>query len=117
LKYLKHNGSIYKQLNETTARLVDGLKAVAREEGVSVTVNSVGSMFTLFFTDKEVTDLATARTSDTARFGRYFHAMLREGVYLAPSQFEAMFISTAITMDIVDHVVEAHRKALRDAVS
>src|SRR5690606_7844340 len=105
LKYLKQNGSIYKQLNETTARLVDGLRAVVKEFNVPATVNSVGSMFTLFFTDREVTDLATARTSDTARFGRYFHAMLREGVYLAPSQFEAMFISSAITVDIVDHVV------------
>lgn len=117
LKYLKHNGSIYKQLNETTARLVDGLRSVAKELGVPATVNTVGSMFTLFFTDQEVTDLATARTSDTARFGRYFHAMLREGVYLAPSQFEAMFISSAVTLDIVDHVVEAHRKALREAIS
>lgn len=117
LKYLKHNGSIYKQLNETTARLVDGLRSVAKELGVPATVNTVGSMFTLFFTDQEVTDLATARTSDTARFGRYFHAMLREGVYLAPSQFEAMFISSAVTLDIVDHVVEAHRKALKEAIS
>jgi glutamate-1-semialdehyde 2,1-aminomutase len=117
LKYLKHNGSIYKQLNETTARLVDGLRAAVQELGVPATVNTVGSMFTLFFTDKEVTNLATARTSDTARFGRYFHAMLREGVYLAPSQFEAMFISSAITLDIVDHVIEAHRKALKDVLS
>ena len=117
LKYLKHNGSIYKQLNETTARLVDGLRSVAKELGVPATVNTVGSMFTLFFTDQEVTDLATARTSDTALFGRYFHAMLREGVYLAPSQFEAMFISSAVTLDIVDHVVEAHRKALKEAIS
>ena len=117
LKYLKQNGSIYKQLNETTARLVDGLRAVVKEFNVPATVNSVGSMFTLFFTDREVMDLATARTSDTARFGRYFHAMLREGVYLAPSQFEAMFISSAITVDIVDHVVEAHRKALREVLS
>ncbi|HEX7016520.1 MAG TPA: glutamate-1-semialdehyde 2,1-aminomutase [Cyclobacteriaceae bacterium] len=117
LKYLKHNGSIYKQLNETTARLVDGLRAVAQELGVPATVNNVGSMFTLFFTEREVTNLATARTSDTARFGRYFHAMLREGVYLAPSQFEAMFISSAITLDIVDHLIEAHRKALQEVLS
>ncbi|MFO7256564.1 MAG: glutamate-1-semialdehyde 2,1-aminomutase [Bacteroidota bacterium] len=117
LKYLKHNGSVYKQLNETTARLVDGLRAIAQEQGVPVTVNAVGSMFTLFFTDQKVTNLATARTSDTARFGRYFHAMLREGVYPAPSQFEAMFISAAITPEIVDHILEAHRKALKEAIS
>src|SRR5690606_34217407 len=59
LKYLKHNGSVYKQLNETTARLVDGLRAIAQEQGVPVTVNAVGSMFTLFFTDQKVTNLAT----------------------------------------------------------
>ena len=112
LKFLKQNGYIYKQLNETTTRLVDGIRSINKEAGIAATVNVTGSMFTLFFTDQEVTDFTTAKTSDTARFGRYFQAMLRAGVYLAPSQFEAMFISAAVSEDIVDRILDAHRRAL-----
>lgn len=112
LKFLKQNGYIYKQLNETTTRLVDGIGSINKEAGIAATVNVTGSMFTLFFTDQEVTDFTTAKTSDTARFGRYFQAMLRAGVYLAPSQFEAMFISAAVSEDIVDRILDAHRRAL-----
>lgn len=112
LKFLKQNGYIYKQLNETTTRLVDGIRSINKEAGIVATVNVTGSMFTLFFTDKEVTDFTTAKTSDTARFGRYFQAMLHAGVYLAPSQFEAMFISAVVSEDIVDRILDAHRRAL-----
>lgn len=112
LKFLKQNGYIYKQLNETTTRLVDGIRSINKEAGIVATVNVAGSMFTLFFTDKEVTDFTTAKTSDTARFGRYFQAMLHAGVYLAPSQFEAMFISAVVSEDIVDRILDAHRRAL-----
>lgn len=112
LKFLKQNAYIYKQLNETTAQLVDGILEVNNEAGVAATVNQVGSMFTLFFTDEKVTDFVSAKTSDTARFGSYFQSMLKAGVYLAPSQFEAMFISAAISSDIVDRILDAHRQAL-----
>lgn len=112
LKFLKQNPGIYKSLNETTARLTSGIEDINKEAGIAATVNSVGSMFTLFFTSGKVTDFTSARTSDTARFGSYFQSMLAAGVYLAPSQFEAMFISTAITSDIVDHILSAHREAL-----
>lgn len=112
LKFLKQNGYIYKQLNETTTQLVDGILAINKEAGLATTVNAKGSMFTQFFTEREVTDFASAKTSDTARFGRYFQAMLKAGVYLAPSQFEAMFISAAISADIVDRILDAHRQAL-----
>src|SRR5690606_36827507 len=97
LKFLKQNGYIYKQLNETTTQLVDGILDINKEAGIAATVNNIGSMFTLFFTDRKVTDFVSAKTSDTARFGRYFQSMLNAGVYLAPSQFEAMFISAAIS--------------------
>jgi glutamate-1-semialdehyde 2,1-aminomutase len=69
-------------------------------------------MFTLFFTSSPVNDLTTAKTSDTQQFGRYFQAMLENGVYLAPSQYEAMFISTAITEDIVTKILDANSKAV-----
>src|SRR5690606_12134342 len=112
LKFLNQNGYIYKQLNETTTQLVDGILDINKEAGVAATVNNIGSMFTLFFTDRKVTDFVSAKTSDTARFGRYFQSMLNAGVYLAPSQFEAMFISAAISSDIVDRILDAHRQAL-----
>jgi glutamate-1-semialdehyde 2,1-aminomutase len=112
IRALKQNPTIYKQLNETTTLLVDGIRDINAEAGMPSMLNQVCSMFTLFFTDKEVTNYASAKTSDTAIFAKYFQAMLKEGIYLAPSQFEAMFISTCITPDIVDHILRAHRRAI-----
>jgi glutamate-1-semialdehyde 2,1-aminomutase len=80
---------------------------------VPVTVNRVGSMLTVFFTAEPVYDYPTAKKADTARFGRFFHAMLNEGVYLPPSQFEAAFVSLAIGEPEVAHVLAAARKAFR----
>ena len=71
-------------------------------------------MFTLFFTDKSVVDFDSAKTSDTKRFASYFQSMLHQGVYLAPSQFEAMFISTAINDQIIDQILQASKKALKN---
>ncbi len=71
-------------------------------------------MFTLFFTGEHVTDFETAKTSDTKMFAAYFQAMLQNGVYLAPSQYEAMFISNAIDNSIVDQILEASNKALKE---
>src|SRR5215469_3859318 len=81
--------AFYKQLNEMSARLVAGALQAAHEAKVAMTANRVGSMFTFFFTDREVTDWASASTCDTARFGRFHGAMLDSGVWLPPSQFEA----------------------------
>ena len=80
--------------------------------GVALTTNRVGSMFTGFFTDGPVTDYATAKKSDTARFGKFFHAMLDGGVYLAPSQFEAAFVSLAHDARAIDRTLEAARQAM-----
>lgn len=113
LKFLHQNPILYKQLNEVTTRLAEGMRDINKEAGLPSAINQVRSMFTLFFTDKKVINFTTAKTANTERFGRYFHRMLEEGVYLAPSQFEAMFVSTAITDDIVNHVLEAHRLAIR----
>jgi glutamate-1-semialdehyde 2,1-aminomutase len=76
-----------------------------------ITVNRVGSMFTFFFTDGPVTDYESAKRCDTARFGRYFRAMLERGVYLAPSQFEAAFVSAAHTEEDIAQTVAAAREA------
>jgi glutamate-1-semialdehyde 2,1-aminomutase len=94
--------------------LADGFRKQLLETGVSGIVNQVGSMFTLFFTDKPVTDYDTAKQSDTKRFGAYFQAMLRQGIYLAPSQFEAMFVSTAIDNGIIDRILAASKTALQE---
>jgi len=78
-----------------------------------VQINQIGSMFTVFFTATPVTDFRTAKTSDLARFRRFFHAMLERGVYLAPSQFEACFVSLAHTMRDMGMTIKAAQEALR----
>jgi glutamate-1-semialdehyde 2,1-aminomutase len=101
----------YETLERTSAQLVDGLAAIAREKGIALVSNRVGSMFTGFFTDGEVVDYATAKRSDTARFGKFFHAMLDGGIYLAPSQFEAAFVSLAHDARAIDRTLDAARRA------
>jgi glutamate-1-semialdehyde 2,1-aminomutase len=113
LRYLKQHPEVYSQINDSTGMLIKGLKRQWKEAGFSVTINQVGSMFTLFFTSAEVIDFDTAKTSDTVRFGKYFQAMLNGGVYLAPSQYEAMFISTSITKDVVNVILEANQNAIK----
>ena len=102
----------YAYLEEQTTRLAQAIREAARDAGVPVTVNQVGSMFTVFFTDQPVTDYASAKTSDTARYGRFFWEMIERGVYLPPSQFEAAFIPAAFTPDDFDTVIEAARQSL-----
>jgi len=106
---------VYERLEFLGLRLEIGLKEAARHAGASVTINRVGSMFTVFFQDGPVTDLASAKRSDTARFARFFHGMLDEGIYLPPSQFEAAFISAAHGEKEIERTVEAAAKALKKA--
>lgn len=110
LRMLK-DPSIYEQLESAAARLVAGMTEAAREAGVATVSNRVGSMFTTFFTSEPVSDWATASRSDREAFARFFHAMLDEGVYLAPSQFEAAFISTTHSDEIIERTIDAARKA------
>jgi len=112
LKLLAKPG-VYKTLEKNSAELEKGLRAAAAEAGVPVTLNRVGSMFTGFFTDQKVKDFASAKTSDTARFGKYFLSMLKNGVNLAPSQFEAAFLSLAHTKADINKTIEAARKSLK----
>jgi glutamate-1-semialdehyde 2,1-aminomutase len=105
--------SVYERLEEAGRRLTEAMSEAAREAGVETVTNRVGSMFTTFFTDSEVYDWSTAAKSDRERYGRFFHAMLEEGVYLAPSQFEAAFIGTAHTDDLLDRTASAARRAFR----
>jgi glutamate-1-semialdehyde 2,1-aminomutase len=104
---------VYKTLEKLSSDLEQGLRAAASEAGVPVTLNRVGSMFTGFFTDRKVKDFASAKTSDTGRFGRYFLSMLKNGVNLAPSQFEAAFLSLAHSRADIGKTIEAARKSLK----
>lgn len=103
--------SIYERLERATAKLCDGLSAAAEDAGMETVMNRVGSMWTGFFTREPVTDWASANKSDRRLFGRFFHAMLDLGIYLAPSQFEAGFVSLAHDDEIIARTVSAARKA------
>jgi glutamate-1-semialdehyde 2,1-aminomutase len=109
--------AVYEQLERAGLRLETGLRQAAREAGIKTVTNRVGSMWTTFFTKKAVTNWATAARSDRELYGKFFHAMLSEGVYLAPSQFEAGFIGLAHTDDLLDRTIEAARKAFKTVTS
>ncbi len=113
LRHLHDNPSIFTQLNEVKTYIVDGIQKNLSEIGKNYTINHIGSMFSLFFTDQEITDFDTAKQSNTALFGQYFNQMLENGVYLAPSQFETLFISTSIDKKIADLIIEANLKSLK----
>ena len=102
----------YQQLDERSGKLVSGVLQAAREAGVAMTANRVGSMFTFFFTDKQVTNWESAATCDTTKFGRFHGALLDAGVWLPPSQFEAAFLSVAHTLGHIDDTIAAAREAL-----
>ncbi|HLC29648.1 MAG TPA: glutamate-1-semialdehyde 2,1-aminomutase, partial [Dehalococcoidia bacterium] len=106
LKILREAGT-YQRLEALAARLADGLLAAAKAAEVPVYGTRVGSVMTLFFAKGPVTDYASARTADTGRFATYFRAMLEQGVYLAPSQFEATFVSLAHTDEDVSLTLNA----------
>jgi glutamate-1-semialdehyde 2,1-aminomutase len=107
------DGGAYAKLEELGAQLESGLKDAAASAKVPVQFNRCGSMFCSYFTSEPVHNLADAMKSDRERFKKFFHGMLDQGVYLAPSQFEAGFISTAHTSADVDKTVQAAAKVLR----
>jgi glutamate-1-semialdehyde 2,1-aminomutase len=112
LKQLRARG-LYKKLEEQSSALAEGIGAAAKKRGIPLTQTRVGSMLTAFFTPAQVVDWQTAKQSDTKRYGQYFHAMLEQGVYLAPSQFEAAFLSTAHTSADVDKTIKAAAAAFK----
>src|SRR5258705_8982292 len=107
------NQKIYEQLEARSARLCAGLSEAAAEKGINTVTNRGGSMWTGFFTDAPVTNWETANKSSRDFYGRFFHAMLAAGVYLAPSQFEAAFVSIAHNDSIIDQTIEAAQKAFQ----
>jgi glutamate-1-semialdehyde 2,1-aminomutase len=107
------NTDPYTMLDETTGLLCKKLKAIAIQEDVAVHINQVGSMFSVFFTDIEVYDYKTAKTSDTNLFASYFNSMFDQGIYLSPSQFEACFVSTTHSRADIEKTCEAFEKSLK----
>jgi glutamate-1-semialdehyde 2,1-aminomutase len=103
--------SVYEKLELNSKRLCEGLSTAARDAGVATVMNRVGSMWTSFFTNGPVTNWATADRSSRDLYGKFFHSMLDEGIYLAPSQFEAGFVSLAHSDGIIDQTIAAARKA------
>ncbi|HOA74729.1 MAG TPA: glutamate-1-semialdehyde 2,1-aminomutase [Phycisphaerae bacterium] len=112
-----HEKGFYSQLEMRAARLAEGLEAAARHAGVPITQNRVGSMATVFFQPGPVTDWSSAARSDTKLYAKFFHAMLERGVYLAPSQYEVMFMSVAHTFEQIDATIAAAEDALRSLKS
>lgn len=109
LRHIIANPGIYERMNQTTGRLA----ACAPE---NITVNRVGSMMTWFFTDRPVTDFASAKTSNTVQFGKFFHAMLDRGVYLPPAQYEALFVSAVHTDADIERTIEAAHESFEIAM-
>src|SRR5262245_45888373 len=103
----------YDKLESLGPRLERRLLTAAAHADIPVRLNRAGSMFTLFFTERDVFDFESAKACDTQRFNRFFHSMLDQGIFLPPSQFEAAFISTAHTEADIDRTIEAAAKALR----
>ncbi|URJ35353.1 glutamate-1-semialdehyde 2,1-aminomutase [Paenibacillus polymyxa] len=104
---------VYDRLEERAARLQAGFERNARELGIPVTINRVGSMVCPFFTDEKVVNFDTAKTSNQDHFRRYFTEMVNEGVSVAPSQFEGMFVSGVHTVEDIDATIEANYRALK----
>jgi glutamate-1-semialdehyde 2,1-aminomutase len=111
LEQLRQPG-VYDTLENRSGRLADGLAEAARRNGVPASFNRVGSMLGMFFTDRTVENFETAKTSDLQRFGRYYRQMLDAGIYLAPSQFEACFVSLAHDDAAIEQTIRAADESL-----
>lgn len=113
LKILAQSQGIYEELDKKTTLLVKGLQDTAESCGLNPFFTKVASLFCVFFTREKVIDYQTAKTSDTARYATYFREMLNEGIYLAPSQFEAGFVSLAHTQQDIEKTISASRDGFK----
>ncbi len=117
LNYLNDHPEVYTQLETSGAKLVNGFSASMQKLGLDYTLNHIGSMYTLFFTNQTVTDFPSAKSSDLVLFGKYFHAMLNRGIYMGPSQFESMFLSTALGDNHLNRIIEANEESLKEILN
>ncbi len=113
LRYLDSHPEVYTTINSNTEKIVNGIKNSLQKLGLNYTINHLGSMFSLFFTDKNVTNFDSAKTSDTKKFASFFNNMLQRGVYFPPSQYESLFISTALSDADIQHIEQASLESLQ----
>jgi glutamate-1-semialdehyde 2,1-aminomutase len=116
LNHIKNNPGIYDVLENKGKILEEGFKENLKRLGKSYALNRVGSMACMFFTEQPVTDFKSAVSSDTALYGKYFHGMLKRGIYLAPAQFEAIFISAAHSDEDLDKTIKANYETLKSLI-
>ena len=114
LKELKNNPSIYKELEEKTIYLRDGLDEVLKSWGQPYVINQLGSMISIHFSDHPVIDFTSAASANNERFKKYFHAMLKRGIYLPPSAFESWFLNNALTKEDLDKTIQATKESLQE---
>jgi glutamate-1-semialdehyde 2,1-aminomutase len=114
LQELKNNPSIYQQLNEKGTYLKDGLYGVLKKFAPPFVINQMGSMISVHFSEKPVTDFATAAAANNTLFSRFFHAMLKRGFYLPPSAFESWFLNNALSYEDLDVTIHAAEESMKE---
>ena len=114
LKALNEHPSIFSELEEKTSYLSSGLNKVLKESQTPYVINQVGSMISVHFSKEPVVDFATSGSADIKLFNKFFHAMLRRGVYLPPSAFESWFVCNALTKEDIDYTIDAARESLKE---
>ncbi len=114
LTELKNNPNIYTELEEKTAYLHKGLDKVLKASGTPHVINRLGSMISVHFSDHEVTDFATAASANNDLYKKYFHAMLKRGIYLPPSAFESWFLNNALSYEDLDKTITATEESLQE---
>lgn len=113
LEQLNENPSIYDDLNTKTSKIVEATQKSLNELGLNYTINHIGSMYSLFFTDQKVQNFDDAKSANLELFKKYFHGLLEAGVYIAPSQFESLFISNALSEDNIAQIAQANHDVLK----
>ena len=114
LSYLKANPSVYNELDHKSNYLKKGLKTIFEDKGIPYVINHVGSMLSVHFSDKPVNDFASASSANNNLFNKFFHAMLKRGIYLPPSAFETWFLSNTLTQNDLDSTIIAARESLNE---
>lgn len=113
LKHLLDHPEVYQNLADKCAQIEEGLHPILQEKGLPYQINREGSMISLHFSDQAVRDFESAKLGDNQHFKRFFHAMLKEGVYLPPSAYESWFLNAALSNEDIDHTLEAAQKSLK----
>jgi glutamate-1-semialdehyde 2,1-aminomutase len=114
LHYLNNHPEVYIELEKTTSFIVNGIKDGMKDLGLNLTINQLGSMYSLFFTEQKVENFEDAKTSNQEFFGIFFNKMLEKGIYLPPSQFETLFVSSCITQELATKIVDASIESIKE---